>query len=248
MNASMHNTVCVFKRELRGYFATPVAYVFLVIYLVLAGVFTWYLGGLYEQDQADLAPFFSFQPWLFLALIPALAMRLWAEERHSGTIELLLTLPISAGQAVMGKFLAAWAFVAVALVLTVGEWITVAWLGGPDHGVIATSYLGTLLLAGAFLAIGACLSAVTRNQVVAFVLSISVGFLFILSGYPAVLEFAGAVLPEFLVDAVRQMSFLTHFNGLVRGVIDARDVIFFLSLMGAFLFANTVIVDAKKAD
>lgn len=248
MSTAFHNTRCVFKRELQGYFATPVAYVFLVIYLILAGVFTWYLGGLYEQDQADLTPFFSFQPWLFLALIPALAMRLWAEERHSGTIELLLTLPISPGQAVLGKFLAAWLFVGVALALTVGEWITVAWLGGPDHGVIATGYLGTLLLAGAFLAIGACLSALTRNQVVAFVLSISTGFLFILSGYPAVLEFADALLPDFLVGAVRQMSFLTHFNGLVRGVIDARDVVFFLSLIGVFLFANTVIVDSKKAD
>ena len=248
MSLALHNTRCVFKRELQGYFATPVAYVFLVIYLILAGVFTWYLGGLYEQDQADLTPFFSFQPWLFLALIPALAMRLWAEERHSGTIELLLTLPISPGQAVLGKFLAAWRFVGVALALTVGEWITVAWLGGPDHGVIATSYLGTLLLAGAFLAIGACLSALTRNQVVAFVLSISIGFLFILSGYPAVLEFAEAVLPEFLVGAVQQMSFLTHFNGMVRGVIDARDVVFFLSLIGVFLYANTVIIDSKKAD
>lgn len=248
MSVALHNVRCVFKRELQGYFATPVAYVFLVIYLILAGVFTWYLGGLYEQDQADLTPFFSFQPWLFLALIPALAMRLWAEERHSGTIELLLTLPISPGQAVLGKFLAAWLFVGVALALTVGEWITVAWLGGPDHGVIATSYLGTLLLAGGFLAIGACLSALTRNQVVAFVLSISIGFFFILSGYPAVLEFAEAVLPEFLVEAVQQMSFLTHFNGLVRGVIDARDVVFFLSLIGVFLFANTIIVDSKKAD
>lgn len=248
MSVALHNVRCVFKRELQGYFATPVAYVFLVIYLILAGVFTWYLGGLYEQDQADLTPFFSFQPWLFLALIPALAMRLWAEERHSGTIELLLTLPISPGQAVLGKFLAAWLFVGVALALTVGEWITVAWLGGPDHGVIATSYLGTLLLAGGFLAIGACLSALTRNQVVAFVLSISIGFLFILSGYPAVLEFAEAVLPDFLVEAVQQMSFLTHFNGLVRGVIDARDVVFFLSLIGVFLFANTIIVDSKKAD
>lgn len=248
MSVALHNVRCVFKRELQGYFATPVAYVFLVIYLILAGVFTWYLGGLYEQDQADLTPFFSFQPWLFLALIPALAMRLWAEERHSGTIELLLTLPISPGQAVLGKFLAAWLFVGVALALTVGEWITVAWLGGPDHGVIATSYLGTLLLAGGFLAIGACLSALTRNQVVAFVLSISIGFLFILSGYPAVLEFAQAVLPDFLVEAVQQMSFLTHFNGLVRGVIDARDVVFFLSLIGVFLFANTIIVDSKKAD
>ena len=248
MNTALHNTRCVFKRELQGYFATPVAYVFLVIYLLLAGVFTWYLGGLCEQDQADLTPFFSFQPWLFLILIPALAMRLWAEERHSGTIELLLTLPISPGQAVLGKFLAAWLFVGVALALTVGEWITVAWLGGPDHGVIATGYLGTMLLAGGFLAIGACLSALTRNQVVAFVLSISTGFLFILSGYPAVLEFADALLPDFLVGTVRQMSFLTHFNGLVRGVIDARDVVFFLSLIGVFLFANTVIVDLKKAD
>lgn len=239
---------CVTKREFTGYFATPVAYVFLVIYLILAGVFTWYLGGLYEQDQADLMPFFSFQPWLLLALVPALAMRLWAEERRAGTIELLLTLPLTPGQAVAGKFLAAWAFTGVALALTLSEWATVAWLGGPDHGVILSSYVGSFLMAGGFLAIGSCLSATTKNQVVAFVLAITVSFLFILTGYPVVLEVASVMLPDFLVETVRQASFLTHFNGIMRGVLDARDVVFFVSLIGLLLYANTAVVELKKAD
>lgn len=248
MKSWMRGAWCVFKREFFDYFATPVAYVFLVAYLVLSGIFTWYLGGLYEQGQADLMPFFSFQPWLFLALIPALAMRLWAEERRSGTIELLLTLPLTPGQAVFGKFLSAWAFTGVALVLTLGEWITVAWLGGPDHGVVLASYMGSFLLAGGFLAIGACLSALTKNQVVAFVFSISVGFLFILSGFPVVIETARTVLPQRLVELVREMSFLTHFNGITRGVLDARDLVFFVSLITLFLFANTAAVELKKAD
>ena len=248
MTGWWRTTFTVFKRELSGYFATPVAYVFLVTYLVLAGVFTWHFGGLYEQDQADLAPFFNYQPWLFLVLIPALGMRLWAEERRSGTIELLLTLPITTGQAVTGKFLAAWAFMGVALLLTLSEWATVAWLGGPDHGVILVSYLGTFLLAGGFLAIAACLSAATKNQVVAFVVSIGAGLAFILAGHPPVLEAAGAILPDQLLEAVRQSSFLTHYTGIVRGVIEARDFVFFASLIGVFLFANAAVLDVKKAD
>ena len=248
MSSWWRNAWTVFKRELAGYFATPVAYVFLVIYLLLSGLFTWYVGGLYEQDQADLAPFFDYQPWLFLVLVPALAMRLWAEERRSGTIELLLTLPITTGQAVVGKFLAAWAFCGVALVLTVSEWLTVAWLGGPDHGVIFVSYIGAFLLAGGFLAIGSCLSAFTKNQVVALVLAVTAGLLFILAGHPPVLEAASRVLPAVLLDAVRQSSFLTHYTGIVRGVLDARDLVFFASLIGLFLYANTSVLDLKKAD
>lgn len=244
----MRNVWIVFKRELSAYFATPVAYVFLVVYLILSGYFTWYLGRYYETDQADLQTFFGFHPWVYLALIPAISMRLWAEERRGGTIELLLTMPVSMGQAVAGKFLAAWAFTGVALGLTFTEWLTVGYLGEPDHGVIFASYLGSLLMAGGFLAIGACISAFTKNQVIAFVLSLGVCLLFILSGFPGVIDFVDAVAPEAVVDAVRSFSFLTHFNGITRGVIQLRDLLFFASLIGFFLYANAVIVDLKKAD
>ena len=179
-------TVC--KRELRSYFATPVAYVFIVIFLVLSSAFTFYLGNFYERGQADLLPFFSFLPWLYLFLVPAVSMRLWSEERKSGTIELLLTLPITMWQAVMGKFLAAWLFIGIALALTFPLWITVNYLGDPDNGVIFASYLGAWLMAGAFLAIGSCISAATRNQVVAFILTVVVCFLLVMAGFPLVLD------------------------------------------------------------
>ncbi|MFT5050227.1 MAG: ABC-2 type transport system permease protein [Chlamydiales bacterium] len=244
----MKNIWIVFKRELSSYFATPVAYVFLVVYLILSGYFTWYLGSYYSTGQADLQVFFGFHPWLYLALIPAISMRLWAEERRGGTIEWLLTMPISMGHAVTGKFLAAWAFTAVALGLTFTEWWTVGYLGDPDHGVILASYLGSLLMAGGFLAIGSCISALTKNQVIAFVLSLAACLLFILSGFPGVIDFVSAVAPEIVVDAVRSFSFLTHFNGITRGVIELRDLLFFSSLIAFFLYANAVIVDLKKAD
>lgn len=237
----------LFKRELAGYFTTPIAYVFLVIFVFLSGIFTFYLGNFFARGQADLESFFDFHPWLYLFLVPALAMRLWAEERRSGTIELLLTLPITTLQAVLGKFLAAWAFTGVALLLTFPLWVTVNYLGEPDNGVILASYLGSLLMAGAFLAIGACLSAVTRNQVIAFVVTVVVCLLFVLSGFPLVLNFFSAWAPEFLVEAISSFSFLSHFNAISRGVIDLRDVIYFLSLIAFWLFANTVIIEAEKA-
>src|ERR1700727_1817779 len=174
----------VFRRELRSYFATPLAYVFIVIFLVLAAVFTFQVGGFFERGQADLQPFFRWHPWLYLVLIPAISMRLWAEERNSGSIELLMTLPITLWQAVVGKFLAAWAFAGIALALTFPFWITVNYLGSPDNGVILASYVGSFLMAGAFLAVGACLSAVTKNQVIAFVITAAACFLFIVSGSP----------------------------------------------------------------
>lgn len=237
----------LFKRELAGYFTTPIAYVFLVIFVFLSGIFTFYLGNFFARGQADLESFFDFHPWLYLFLVPALAMRLWAEERRSGTIELLLTLPITTLQAVLGKFLAAWVFTGVALLLTFPLWVTVNYLGEPDNGVILASYLGSLLMAGAFLAIGACLSAVTRNQVIAFVVTVVVCLLFVLSGFPLVLNFFSAWAPEFLVEAISSFSFLSHFNAISRGVIDLRDVIYFLSLIAFWLFANTVIIEAEKA-
>lgn len=244
----MNPTFAIARRELASYFATPVAYVFIVIFLALAGALTFYLGGFYERGQADLQPFFAFHPWLYLFLVPAVSMRLWSEERKSGSIELLLTLPVTMWQAVLGKFLAAWAFIGIALALTFPLWITVNYLGEPDNGVILASYLGSLLMAGGFLAIGACLSAVTRNQVIAFILTVVVCFLLLLAGFPLVLDFFRALLPQVLVDAVAGLSFLTHFNAISRGVIDLRDLLFFVLTIGFWLVAGAVVIDLKKAD
>jgi ABC-2 type transport system permease protein len=243
----MRSIGTIFRRELASYFATPLAYVFIVIFLVLAGALTFFLGDFFERGQADLQPFFSFHPWLYLVLIPALSMRLWAEERRSGTIELFLTLPITMMAAVLGKFLAAWAFAGIALVLTFPFWITVNYLGSPDNGVILASYIGSFLMAGAFLAIGACLSALSKNQVIAFVVTAAVCFVFTVSGSPIVLGFIQSWAPDALMRTIASFSFFTHFNAIARGVIDARDAVFFLSVIGVFLLANAVIVDLKKA-
>jgi ABC-2 type transport system permease protein len=244
----MHATLTVFRRELASYFATPLAYVFIVIFLVLAGALTFFVGNFFERGQADLQPFFNFHPWLYLVLIPALAMRLWAEERKSGTIELFLTLPIPVWAAVLGKFLAAWAFSGIALLLTFPFWITVNWLGSPDNGVILASYIGSFLMAGGFLAIGACLSALTKNQVIAFVLTAAACFVFTVSGSAIVLGFFQAWAPDRVLQTIASFSFLTHFNAIVRGVIDLRDAVFFAAVIGVFLIANVVLVDLKKAD
>lgn len=240
-------TLLIFRREFGGYFATPVAYVFLVIFLAFAGSLTFYLGNFFERGQADLQSFFMWHPWLYLFLIPAIAMRLWSEERKTGTIELFLTLPISLGEAVLGKFLAAWAFTGVALALTFPLWLTVNWLGDPDNGVIVAGYVGSLLMAGGFLAIGACVSATTRSQVVAFVITAALCFLFTVSGTALVLNFFTGWLPSTLVEAIASFSFLTHFNAISRGVLDVKDLAFFLSLIALFLFANAIAVDVKKA-
>ena len=244
----MKNTLTLFKRELSGYFATPVAYVFIGIFLILNGWLTFYLGGFYENERADLSAFFNFHPWLYLFLIPAVSMRLWAEERKTGTIELLMTLPVTLGQAVLAKFLAAWAFTAIALFLTFPMWLTVLYLGKPDNGVILASYVGSFLMAGGYLAIGACISAVTKNQVIAFVLSLMLCLVFILAGFPMVLDAVSGWAPNAVVDTVRSFSFLTHFNSITKGVIDARDFLFFGSLIALCLFANAILLDLKKAD
>ena len=244
----MHSTLVIFRRELQSYFATPLAYVFIVIFLAMAGALAFFLGNFFDRGQADLQPFFTFHPWLYLVLIPALSMRLWAEERKSGTIELFLTLPISMMSAVLGKFLAAWAFAGIALVLTFPFWLTVNYLGTPDNGVILASYVGSFLMAGAFLALGACLSALTKNQVIAFVITAAASFLFTVSGSPIVLGLFQSWAPQSVLATVSSFSFLTHFTAITRGVIDARDAIFFLSVIGTFLLANAVLVDVKKAD
>jgi ABC-2 type transport system permease protein len=237
----------IFRRELASYFATPLAYVFILIFLVLAAAFTFYLGGFYERGQADLAPFFNFHPWLYLFLIPAVAMRLWAEERRSGSIELLLTQPLTLWQAVLGKFLAAWAFAGLALALTFPLWITVNYLGEPDNGVIVAGYIGSLLMAGGFLAIGSCMSALTRNVVVAFILGVVVCFAFLLAGFPLVLDAFRAWAPQGLVDAVASLSFLAHFEAISKGVLDLRDILYFAMLIGFFLYATAVALDVRKS-
>lgn len=244
----MNKIAILFRRELASYFATPVAYVFIVIFLILTGAFTFYLGGFYERGQADLQPFFAFHPWLYLVLIPAISMRLWAEERKSGSIELLLTLPITMLQAVLGKFLAAWCFAGIALLLTFPIWLSVNYLGDPDNGAILAGYLGSFLMAGGFLAIGACLSAATRNQVVAFVLTVVACLAFLLSGFPLVLDLFRAWAPQALVDAIASLSFLTHFDAISKGVIDLRDLIYFVLVIGFWLYANAIVIDARKAD
>ncbi len=238
----------LFRRELASYFATPVAYVFIVIFLMLMGTFTFYLGGFFERGQADLRPFFNFHPWLYLFLVPAIAMRLWAEERKSGTVELLMTLPVTPWQAVLGKFLAAWAFTAIALALTFPIWITVNYLGDPDNGVILAAYIGSLLMAGGFLAIGSCVSAFTRNQVIAFIVAVVVCFGFLLAGFPLVLDFFAAWAPQVVVDGIASLSFLTHFSDIARGVIDFRDLVYFALVIGGFLYANTIVLGWKQAD
>ncbi len=238
----------LFRRELQSYFATPVAYVFIVIFLVLMGAFTFYLGNFYERGQADLGPFFIFHPWLYLLLVPAITMRLWAEERKTGSIELLMTLPITPWQAVLGKYLAAWAFTGVALLLTFPIWITVNYLGDPDNGAIVAAYIGSFLMAGGFLAIGACLSATTPNQVIAFVITVVVCFMFLVSGFPMVLDFFTSWAPQILVDGIASLSFLTHFESISKGVIDLRDLIYFSFLILAFLYANTIVLRWRQAE
>ncbi len=243
----MSRITTIMKREFSGYFATPVAYVFIVIFLFLAGIFTFYVGNFYERNQADLEPFFRYLPWLYMLLIPAISMRLWSEERKSGTIELLMTLPISLAEAVLGKFLAAWLFTALALALTFPLWLTVNYLGDPDNTVIAAGYIGSLFMAGGFLAIGSCISALTKNQVIAFVISFVICFAFNLSGFPIVLDFFRSWAPATLVDAISSFSFLTHATSIQKGVIDIRDVIFFATLIGFFLYANMLAIEAKKS-
>ncbi|MFT6039665.1 MAG: ABC-2 type transport system permease protein [Candidatus Azotimanducaceae bacterium] len=234
-------------RELASYFATPLAYVFILIFLVLSGVFTFYMGNFYEREQADLGPFFNFHPWLYLFLVPAIAMRLWSEERKSGSIELLLTLPITRFEAVMGKFLAAWLFAGLALALTFPLWLTVNYLGEPDNGVIVASYIGSWLMAGGFLAVGSCMSAVSKSQVIAFILTAAVCLVFVLAGFPMVLNVFKDWLPLLLVDTVASLSFMTHFGAITKGVLGLNDLLYFVSVIGFWLLATTVVVEMKQA-
>ena len=236
----------IVKRELASYFSTPLAYVFIVIFLTPIGSFTFYLGNFFARGQADLNAFFTFHPWVYILLIPAVTMRLWAEERKTGTIELLMTLPLTTTQAVIGKFFAAWIFIFIALVLTFPIWITVNYLGQPDNGVILAGYVGSLFMSGAYLSIGSCISAITKNQVIAFVIAATVCFIFTMSGVDIVLNFFKVWAPEFLVNIISSMSFLVHFESITKGVIEVRDFLFYLSVIVFWLFLNVVVVEFKK--
>ena len=242
----MHATLTIARRELAAYFGTPLAYVFIVIFLALSGGLTFYIGAWLERGRADLQAFFDWHPWLYLFLVPAVGMRLWAEERKTGTIEFLMTLPVTTFNAVLGKFLAAWLFVGIALALTFPMWLTVAYLGQPDHGVILASYLGSWLMAGGMLAISAAVSALTRNQVVAFVLAAAVCFLFLMSGLELVQALFRGWAPDSLIAAIASLSLLAAFDAIAEGVIDLRALVLFGSLIAVSLFVNTALVDLKK--
>ena len=243
----MRNIWIIAKRELGAYFGTPLAYIFLVIFVALTGAFAFYIGNFFDRGQADLQAFFTYHTWLYLLLVPAVAMRLWAEERKSGTIELLMTLPVTTWEAILGKFLAAWAFIGVALLLTIPMWITVNYLGRPDNGVIFASYIGSFLMAGAFLAIGSAISALTKNQVIAFIVSATLCFLFVMSGSDFVLNAFRGWAPAFLVQAIASLSFINHFDQISKGVIGLPSLFFYGSLIGFFLFANMIIVEQRKS-
>ncbi len=243
----MRNIWIIAKRELGAYFGTPLAYVFLVIFVAMTGAFAFYIGNFFERGQADLQAFFAYHTWLYLLLVPAVAMRLWAEEKKSGTIELLMTLPVTTWEAILGKFLAAWAFIGVALLLTIPMWVTVNYLGKPDNGVIFASYIGSLLMAGAFLAIGSCISALTRNQVIAFIVAATICFLFVMAGSDMVLNLFRGWAPAFLTQAIASLSFLNHFDQIAKGVIGLPSLVFYLSLIAFFLFANMIIVENRKS-
>ncbi len=243
----MISAIAVMRRELRSYFVTPVAYVFLVIFLVLSGILTFYAGDFYDRGIADLQPFFVMHPWLYLILVPAVSMRMWAEEAKSGTLELLLTLPVTLWQAMLGKFLAAWLFVGLALLLTFPIWITVNYLGSPDNGIIVAGYIGSWLMAGAFLAIGACLSTLTSSQVVAFILTAVVCVLLILAGQSQVLDFFQGALPRRLVNGVAHLSMLRHYEAIARGVLDVRDLLYFVFTIAAWLTAGVMVLDLKRS-
>ena len=248
MNNYLNKTYIILDRELKGYFRTPLASIFLLVFLTLSSGMTFFLGRFFERDQADLTAFFSWHPWLFLVLMPAIGMRLWAEERRSGTIELLITLPVTNTQLVVGKFLASWIFTLIALFLTMPIWITVNYLGEPDNHVILISYVGSWLMAGAFLALTSCLSALTKNQVIAFIISSISGFVLIMAGFNLVLSAVRSWSPNWITETISSMSFLSHFSMIQMGVFDLSTLVFFVSMIILCLWINVQLVQVKKAD
>lgn len=247
MRDFMRNTAAILWREFAAYFGSPVAYVFIVIFLLLAGFCTFSFSRFYEMGQADLRAFFDWHPWIFLFLVPAVAMRLWAEERRTGTIELMMTLPVTLTQAILGKFLAAWAFLGVALVLTFPMPLTAAYLGDPDMGTVYCGYFGSFLIAGAYLSVGSMTSAMTRNQVISFILSVVICLFLVLAGWPPVTDVLSGWAPVWLVDVVSGFSFMSHFSAMERGVVDLRDLFYYASVIFFMLFANGVILQNRKA-
>lgn len=242
-----NHTLTIFRRELKSYFNSPVAYVFLVAFLLLTGFLTFMAGFYYERRVADLRDsFFIWHPWVYLLLIPAATMGSWAEERRTGTIELLLTMPITLWQAIVGKFLAAWLFIAIALGLTFPIVITTAFLGDPDVGVMACGYLGSLLMAGAYVAVGTLASALTKSQVISFVIALGVCLLMVLGSLPPVTNML-KWLPAFVVDGVSYSSFWYHFESLKRGVVDLKDLVYYASVILFMLFATQVVLDNRKS-
>ena len=248
MKIYLEKTYVIFDRELKGYFRTPLASIFLLVFLALSSGMTFFLGRFFERDQADLTAFFAWHPWLFLILMPAIGMRLWAEERRSGTIELLITLPVTNMQLVIGKFLASWIFTLIALILTMPIWVTVNYLGDPDNNVILISYIGSWLMAGAFLALTSCLSALTKNQVIAFIISSISGFVLIMAGFNLVLSSVRSWTPTWVTETIGSMSFLSHFSRIQMGVFDLRTLIFFVSMIILCIWINVQLVQIKKAD
>ena len=248
MKIYLEKTYIIFDRELKGYFRTPLASIFLLVFLALSSGMTFFLGRFFERDQADLTAFFAWHPWLFLILMPAIGMRLWAEERRSGTIELLITLPVTNMQLVIGKFLASWIFTLIALILTIPIWVTVNYLGDPDNNVILISYVGSWLMAGAFLALTSCLSALTKNQVIAFIISSISGFVLIMAGFNLVLSSVRSWTPTWVTETIGSMSFLSHFSRIQMGVFDLRTLIFFVSMIILCIWINVQLVQIKKAD
>ena len=248
MKIYLEKTYIIFDRELKGYFRTPLASIFLLVFLALSSGMTFFLGRFFERDQADLTAFFAWHPWLFLILMPAIGMRLWAEERRSGTIELLITLPVTNMQLVIGKFLASWIFTLIALILTMPIWVTVNYLGDPDNNVILISYVGSWLMAGAFLALTSCLSALTKNQVIAFIISSISGFVLIMAGFNLVLSSVRSWTPTWVTETIGSMSFLSHFSRIQMGVFDLRTLIFFVSMIILCIWINVQLVQIKKAD
>ena len=248
MSTYFNKTYIIFDRELRGYFRTPLASIFLLVFLALSSGMTFFLGRFFERDQADLIAFFSWHPWLFLILMPAIGMRLWAEERRSGTIELLITLPVTNTQLVVGKFLASWVFTLIALVLSMPIWITINYLGDPDNNVILISYIGSWLMAGAFLALTSCLSTLTKNQVIAFIISSISGFVLIMAGFSLILSAVRSWAPVWITETIGSMSFLSHFSRIQMGVFDLNSLIFFVSMIVLCLWINIQLVQIKKAD
>jgi ABC-2 type transport system permease protein len=243
----MKHALPIIRRELMAYFRSPVAYVFIIIFLISTTGTTWYLGNFFQSNEASLELFFFFHPWLYLFLIPAVGMRLWAEERRTGTIEILLTLPVSLSTVVLSKFLAAWIFIGVALLLTFPMVLTTYYLGQPDGGVMLAGYLGSFLMAGAYLAISSFTSSLTKNQVISFILSFLVCLILVLLGWGVLTRTLVEIFPVWLADLITQFSFTTHFDGLRRGLVDLRDVIYFLSIIAFMLLANVLVLDNNRA-